>query len=217
MSTTQILFNSPALHSLKRDQLVKLCKIHSIKASGKNTDLVEKLKQHALSLQQAEQEADGTGDVNNDMDGVEATTDARLELSQEVENHDGSNAPDRCQMPRPSEQWEVVMDSIDEEEEGSFQNTVSSKGTLRTIGGSGNTTLAGEFGTGGSKSELQLHRPQWSKHSIVLLPVFVLLCSFINVHFTQSICDFAWPQPYEGRARAIRCQYVGHFICLDTF
>lgn len=50
MSTTQILFNSPALHSLKRDQLVKLCKIHSIKANGKNVDLVEKLKEHAKML-----------------------------------------------------------------------------------------------------------------------------------------------------------------------
>ncbi|KAI0287177.1 hypothetical protein BC826DRAFT_1108625 [Russula brevipes] len=48
--TTQILFNSPALHSLKRDQLVKLCKIHSIKASGKNTELIQKLKNHAASL-----------------------------------------------------------------------------------------------------------------------------------------------------------------------
>ncbi|KDQ32758.1 hypothetical protein PLEOSDRAFT_48706 [Pleurotus ostreatus PC15] len=154
MSTTQILFNSPALHSLKRDQLVKLCKIHSIKASGKNTDLVEKLKQHALSLQQAEQEANVTGEANVDMDDIEVAVQARLDLSQEAEHTDNSNAPDRRQMPRPSEQWEVVMDSIDEEEEDSSQNTVSSKGTLRTIGGSGNTTLAGEFGTGGSKTSL---------------------------------------------------------------
>ncbi|KAJ7879844.1 hypothetical protein B0H13DRAFT_2542616 [Mycena leptocephala] len=49
-TTTQILFNSPALHSLKRDQLVKLCKIHSIKANGKNVELVERLKSHAKSL-----------------------------------------------------------------------------------------------------------------------------------------------------------------------
>ncbi|KAG6853520.1 hypothetical protein C0991_003515 [Blastosporella zonata] len=49
-TTTQILFNSPALHSLKRDQLVKLCKIHSIKASGKNIELVEKLRKHAETL-----------------------------------------------------------------------------------------------------------------------------------------------------------------------
>ncbi|KAK7062844.1 hypothetical protein VNI00_000340 [Paramarasmius palmivorus] len=49
-TTTEILFNSPALHSLKRDQLVKLCKIHSIKASGKNVELIARLKQVAETL-----------------------------------------------------------------------------------------------------------------------------------------------------------------------
>jgi hypothetical protein len=44
---TQILFNSPALHSLKREQLVKLCKLHSIKANGKNVELIQRLRQHA--------------------------------------------------------------------------------------------------------------------------------------------------------------------------
>ncbi|KAJ7905140.1 hypothetical protein B0H13DRAFT_2023492 [Mycena leptocephala] len=49
MSTiSQILFNSPAL--LKRDQLVKLCELHSIEANGKNVELVERLKTHAKSL-----------------------------------------------------------------------------------------------------------------------------------------------------------------------
>ncbi|KAG7095610.1 hypothetical protein E1B28_006336 [Marasmius oreades] len=49
-TTTEILFNSPALHSLKRDQLVKLCKIHSIKASGKNVELIARLKAVAETL-----------------------------------------------------------------------------------------------------------------------------------------------------------------------
>lgn len=35
MSSNEILFNSPALHSLKRAQLVKICKRHGLKASGK--------------------------------------------------------------------------------------------------------------------------------------------------------------------------------------
>ncbi|KAJ7905163.1 hypothetical protein B0H13DRAFT_2023602 [Mycena leptocephala] len=49
MSTiTQILFNSPAL--LKRDQLVKLCELHSIEANGKNVELVERLKTHAKDV-----------------------------------------------------------------------------------------------------------------------------------------------------------------------
>ncbi|THV05704.1 hypothetical protein K435DRAFT_960971 [Dendrothele bispora CBS 962.96] len=49
-TTTDILFNSPALHSLKRDQLVKLCKIHSVKAAGKNVELIARLKQVAETL-----------------------------------------------------------------------------------------------------------------------------------------------------------------------
>ena len=50
MSHNQILFNSPALHSLKRGQLVKLCKMHSLKANGKNLDLIERLKRRAADL-----------------------------------------------------------------------------------------------------------------------------------------------------------------------
>ncbi|KAJ7726876.1 hypothetical protein B0H16DRAFT_1779853 [Mycena metata] len=59
-TTTQILFKSPALHSLKRDQLVKLCKIHSIKANGKNVELVERLKTHARNLPRDKEAEDGS-------------------------------------------------------------------------------------------------------------------------------------------------------------
>ncbi|KAJ7093921.1 hypothetical protein B0H15DRAFT_831238 [Mycena belliarum] len=133
-TTTQILFNSPALHSLKRDQLVKLCKIHSIKANGKNVDLVERLKSHAQSLPRdsplsvafrSEQEgAPETGDEEDAEEGVQE---------------------DKVSMPRPSSQWELVMDSIIEEVEES-----SSQGTLSSL--KSGSTLAGEFGTGSSKS-----------------------------------------------------------------
>ena len=47
-------------------------------------------------------------------------------------------------MPRPSEQWEVVMDSIAEVEENS-QGTLSSQRTVNNNG------TAGEFGTGNSR------------------------------------------------------------------
>ncbi|KAF8500245.1 hypothetical protein F5888DRAFT_1368497 [Russula emetica] len=85
--TTRILFNSPALHSLKRDQLVKLCKLHSIKASGKNTELVEKLKRHATTLPL----------------GSPLSVATRSEQPQ-----DDANSPPQ----RPSEQWEIVMEDI---------------------------------------------------------------------------------------------------------
>lgn len=141
-TTTQILFNSPALHSLKRDQLVKLCKIHAIKASGKNVELIEKLKQHAQTLPKdsplrlaARFEETRTAPVVPP--GLETEGDKKLE-------DDKSNGGEwHFQMPRPSEQWEVVMESIEELEESSSQGTLSS---LRTLGGG-----AGEFGTGSSK------------------------------------------------------------------
>ncbi|KAF9485662.1 hypothetical protein BDN70DRAFT_988593 [Pholiota conissans] len=145
-TTTQILFNSPALHSLKRDQLVKLCKIHSIKASGKNVELIQKLKKHAETLPKdsplsiaARSESDGAIPIqaqalNSDERQEE---DADEEMEDETSHHG--------YMPRQSEQWEMVMDSIQEEEEGSSQGTFSSQRTF--INGS-----TGEFGTGSTKA-----------------------------------------------------------------
>ncbi|KAJ7057167.1 hypothetical protein C8F01DRAFT_1372452 [Mycena amicta] len=125
-TTTEILFNSPALHALKRDQLVKLCKIHSLKANGKNTDLIDRLKGHALSL----------------------PNDNPLSVALRSEQtHDVDMEEDR--RPRPSSQWEIVMDSIIEEDEGSGSG--SSQGTLTSLGSA--STLTGEFGTGSSNSK----------------------------------------------------------------
>ena len=85
--TTRILFNSPALHALKRDQLVKLCKLHSIKATGKNTELVDKLKRHAATLPP----------------GSPLSVATRSEQPRD----DANTFPQR-----PSEQWEIVKEDI---------------------------------------------------------------------------------------------------------
>lgn len=132
-STTQILFNSPALHSLKRDQLVKLCKIHSIKASGKNVDLIEKLKRHAETLPKDDPLSIAVRGESNENDN-----------DSELTGSSPSPSPpeDRQTLARPSEQWEVVMDSIAEEDENS-QGTI---GSTKTFKGT-----AGEFGTGSTK------------------------------------------------------------------
>lgn len=125
-TTTQILFNSPALHSLKRDQLVKLCKIHSIKASGKNVDLINKLKQHASTL------------PKDAPLSIAARSEDAAE-AMDVDEQPDSDKENRNQTAyRPSEQWEMVMDSIAETDEaGSSQGTVSTK--------------RGEFGTASSR------------------------------------------------------------------
>ncbi|KAF8635654.1 hypothetical protein AX15_000285 [Amanita polypyramis BW_CC] len=130
-NTTQVLFNSPALHSLKRHQLIKLCKIHAIKATGKNAELIEKLKQHALTLPR----------------DAPLSIAARSEIAPLVPRVDGAlESGDRT---RPSEQWEVVMDRIEEIEE-----TSSAQGSLNSLGTVGKDKPAGEFGTGGYKSSV---------------------------------------------------------------
>ncbi|PPR03361.1 hypothetical protein CVT24_012486 [Panaeolus cyanescens] len=141
-TTTDILFNSPALHSLKRDQLVKLCKIHSIKANGKNVDLIQRLRTHAATLPKdsplsiaARSEPAGPIPPQPKFTAEEDPDDAPKYLSPEEENSFHVK-------PRPSEQWEM-LDSIVEEDESS-QETLRSQRTI-------NHQNAGEFGTGGSK------------------------------------------------------------------
>jgi hypothetical protein len=109
--TTRILFNSPALHSLKRDQLVKLCKLHSIKATGKNTELVEKLKHHAATLPL----------------GSPLSVATRSEQPQ-----DNANSPPQ----RPSEQWEIVMEDITDIPGGISMPTGDAPDEFGTGGGS---------------------------------------------------------------------------------
>lgn len=136
MSTTEILFNSPALHSLKRAQLVQLCKRHNIKAAGKNTELVERLKQHALTLK-----LDQINDAN-DKEKKAVENDDDDSITDELD----SDVFDRPQ--RPSEMWEIVMDDIPEEEGRS-----SNPGSLKVKG------IGQEFGGTGGSSKCKCRLP----------------------------------------------------------
>ncbi|KIK98880.1 hypothetical protein PAXRUDRAFT_623520 [Paxillus rubicundulus Ve08.2h10] len=135
-TTTQILFNSPALHSLKRDQLVKLCKIHSLKANGKNKDLIDRLQLHAKDLPPDDPLSIATRGENHDAGSIADSEDEGSDY------RGGGSSP--YDMPRPSEQWEVVMDSIAEVDE-------DTKSTLKSNRGAPNAQ-AGEFGTHASKA-----------------------------------------------------------------
>ena len=159
-TTTQILFNSPALHSLKRDQLVKLCKIHHIKANGKNTELIERLKQRALELPpeaqdpldedaHTQQDDPMQEDAREDIPGgmpVDAEPAQAAGLAPAEDDYDMQDVvlTSRFSIPRPSEQWEVVMEDIEELDE--TMGTASSKESLKTVSN-------GEFGTHASKCE----------------------------------------------------------------
>ncbi len=156
-TTTQILFNSPALHSPKRDHLVKLCKIHSIKANGKNSELIERLKLRALELppeaQYSPSDEDDPMDQDADADapdipgGMPVDADP-MPVGAPAANDDYDMQDvvltSRFSIPRPSEQWEVVMEDIVEVDE--TVGTASSKNSLKTVSN-------GEFGTHTSKCE----------------------------------------------------------------
>src|SRR6266540_943062 len=142
-TTTQILFNSPALHSLKREQLMKLCKIHSLKANGKNVELIQRLRQHAQTLpKDSPLSIAARSEEVASIKSAETNDEIEVHKEQEDAVEEDQDQSDN-QRVRPSEQWEVVMDSIEEVEENSSQGTMSSQ---RTINGG-----TEEFGTGGSK------------------------------------------------------------------
>lgn len=136
-TTTQILFNSPALHSLKRDQLVRLCKTHGIKANGKNVELIDRLKIYAQRLPPEAATIEYQDESNTEDNAHDYNEDDDISMS----DADFQDHP----MSRPSEQWEVVMEDIEEVDETAI-GTMSSMGTLRSKG------TAGEFGSKSSKS-----------------------------------------------------------------
>ncbi|KAL5520762.1 hypothetical protein ACEPAF_2765 [Sanghuangporus sanghuang] len=130
MSTTDILFNSPALHSLKRAQLVQLCKRHNIKASGKNTELVSRLKRHARNLPsgaplsvavRSETEAEAGENENDANDGM------MTDISDEDNVEEQLSSPVK---ERESQIWEIVS-----------RSSLDSKRSVAT-----RSQAAGEFG-----------------------------------------------------------------------
>jgi hypothetical protein len=134
LETTQVLFNSPTLHSLQRHQLVNLCKIHSIRSTGKNAELVERLKKYAETLN-----VDGPSNVA--LGSNDESTNNDTDPMKEDDNVDGRRSQ------RTSEQWEL-LEVIEELEENSSQGTMSS---LKTS--SSNGTTSNDFGVERSRSE----------------------------------------------------------------
>lgn len=95
IQSNDILFNEPALQSLKRAQLLALCKRYNIKQSGKNEELVGRLRTYAQTLLDQEQDATASNKTSN------------------------NNAKDNSsQQPhaRTSDQWELVEEDSREED-----------------------------------------------------------------------------------------------------
>ena len=140
-ANADILLDSPALNSLKRAQLVQLCKRHNIKATGKNADIIDRLKKHALTLPpDAPLHLAVRSEVPIQHEGVSETDD-------DTSHDDDDVTFDFRRTNRPSEMWEVVMDDIPEEESGSL------KGTLPSIKSAGSLASHSEFGSSSSIRE----------------------------------------------------------------
>jgi len=123
--TTEILFNSPGLNTLRRDQLQKLCKFNLIKANGKNIELVDRLRRHALTLPKD--------------DPLSIAARSEMDLDDEDGNGDTDDGSQN-QTQRSGKQWEV-MESIQEVEENlqgasspCAPRTINSSDELGTIG-----------------------------------------------------------------------------------
>lgn len=116
--------------------------MHSLKANGKNTDMIERLRAHAASLPRDNplHFAARTEElVGSSINGAAAPDEDMETIADDPQIHS-----------RPSEQWEMVMDSIAEEDEkSSAGSTLVSKASKRTFKSStsSGSTLAGEFGT----------------------------------------------------------------------
>ena|ERR1700761_4280883 len=158
MSTTDILLNSHALNSLKRAQLVQICKQHGIKASGKNPELIAKLQELGRNLPP---ETTQCHPIHN-------PSLLDVSLGSIDRPHSTENMEVDSQMrPRPSDQWEADQEKtlaelkdLEEQYKGSVRgkSSLSSKGTTSTAR-SGSvrrlvTKMPGEFGAETSTSTL---------------------------------------------------------------
>lgn len=108
-------------------------------------ELIQKLRRHAKTLPKDSPLSIAARSESSDSIPIEADT----LFANNVEEEIPDDASSRTQIPRQSEQWEMVMDVIQEEEEGSYQGTMSSQRTLN--GGTG------EFGVGSSKCKGPIH------------------------------------------------------------
>lgn len=102
MSVENILLNSPALSSLKRAQLVGLCKRYGLRASGKNVELISRLQEHGRTGEM--EDILGYDDMLPRDDGGKSIAD---------DGNDPRDVPTAA--PRPSEAWSVVDEPSDVE------------------------------------------------------------------------------------------------------
>ena len=116
MSTENILLNSPALKSLKRAQLVGLCKRYGLRANGKNTELIARLQEYGRSGAMAEiLGPKGDAKLQGEDAGPAVETDDDDDVGNDREATEPQSDSLPAGAPRPSEAWSVVDEPMDVE------------------------------------------------------------------------------------------------------
>jgi hypothetical protein len=172
---TDILFNEAALSSLKRAQLMQLCKMHGVKANGKNVEMVQRLREYAEGVPPPVTDAPTPTPATDDMDiadedeqetGLVGPAEEYMDTAIDVDFRDGGRDTDLPPSPetrkpgqRPSEVWEVIEEETmkemkDLEENYKATTKGSSKSSKWSGSGTGSSTrskMPGEFGLGSGK------------------------------------------------------------------
>lgn len=125
MSTTDILLNSAALHSLKRNQLVSLCKTHGLKGSGKSSELISKLQEYAMNNPTRDAAIPGLAERMQSSQTDMASDDT--EMRNDIEQRED----DRARI-RPSEVWEVIEEETMEQMRQLQEESLKGKGSLQS-------------------------------------------------------------------------------------
>ncbi|ORX39072.1 hypothetical protein BD324DRAFT_679573 [Kockovaella imperatae] len=154
-----ILHNSPALHALKRHQLVSLSKKYGLRSSGKNDELIHRL-QECMSINPWAKL--NTVEVASTLSGVKPPSLPPLSFehdlgdfaNQPAESPDSNNVhpPRAAHAPRPSDGWEVLSESnasiVSPDREMSSKHT-----SVSSWKSAGNGESLSEFGEGEAKSK----------------------------------------------------------------
>ncbi len=106
---TDILFNEAALSSLKRSQLVQLCKMHGVKANGKNVEIVKRLQDYAMgTMETVQEDVEDVTKVHAQPEPTDDDMDDVVEKDSMVDLRDEDDLKRAHQGPRPSDVWEVI-------------------------------------------------------------------------------------------------------------
>ncbi|KAG8831370.1 hypothetical protein FRC17_003251 [Serendipita sp. 399] len=135
-----ILFNEAALHSLKRAQLMTLCKRYNLKQTGKNEELINRLQKYAETLRNKER---ATNNENRVAASDSSSQEPHLRTSQQWELVEGG----------PEEENSMIMDK---RSRTTSLRSMMSMGTVRSHASSKESNMGSVSSRGTGSSLMSL-------------------------------------------------------------